>query len=195
MIDPLDGTINYIHGLPQYGISIGLEQAGEIVYGSVYFPRMGERFFGAKGQGAWKEERGAEPVVLSVSDTVKLEEAVVASGFPYDRMSNEDNNVREASILIPRVRGFRRQGAASWDIAKVAEGVLDAYWEGKVRYWDVAAGVILVREAGGTVSLGIRDIESGLHGSELSVLAAGALSRTLERELEKIHPEVWRRQR
>ena len=146
-VDPLDGTTNYAHHHPWYAVSIGLELAGQPVLGVVLAPELGWEFFAARSRGAW---RGAAR--LWVSDTPRLEQALVATGFPYDRRNAADNNVPELAGVIRRCQGIRRCGVASLDCAGVAWGILDAYWERKLKPWDVAAGAAIVLQAGGRLS-------------------------------------------
>ncbi len=147
MIDPLDGTTNFAHGIPIFGISIALQWQGTLVVGVVYDPIRRVCYWAEAGKGAWCEGRR-----LHVSRTRALNRCVLATGFSYDRATNPDNNTREVTYLVPRVRGLRRMGAACLDLALVAEGRLDGYWEARLNPWDWAAGALLVREAGGTVT-------------------------------------------
>ncbi len=146
-IDPLDGTTNFSHGLPFFCVSIGLEVGGCSAVGVVAAPALGWSFSAARGEGAWLGERR-----LSVSRTPSLAESLLATGFPYDNASSPQNNFAPFVRLYPQTQGIRRVGAAALDLAMVAAGWLDGYWEMKLKPWDVAAGVILVEEAGGRVS-------------------------------------------
>jgi myo-inositol-1(or 4)-monophosphatase len=147
LIDPLDGTTNYAHGYPVFCVSIALQRAGETVLGVTYDPVRDELFWAEQGQGAYCNGQR-----LSVSDTVSLKRSLLATGFPYARASIEDNNVAEFGRLMPRVQGVRRGGAATLDMAYVAAGRLDGYWEFYLSPWDWAAGDLSVREAGGRTS-------------------------------------------
>ena len=147
LIDPLDGTTNYAHGYPIFCVSIALQREGETVLGVTYDPVRDELFCAEKGQGAYCNGRR-----LSVSGTESLGRSLVATGFPYARASIEDNNLAEFGRVMPRVQGVRRGGAAALDLAYVAAGRLDGYWEFHLRPWDWAAGELLVREAGGKIS-------------------------------------------
>lgn len=147
VIDPLDGTTNYAQGLPLFAISVALLHHQEAVFGAIYCPMLNQFYHAVLGQGAWLEGKR-----LRVSSKLKLSDAVVATGFPYDRSAHPQNNVEEATKIIPLVRGLRRMGVASLDLALLASGALDAYWEYNLSPWDVAAGQLMVKEAGGVVS-------------------------------------------
>jgi myo-inositol-1(or 4)-monophosphatase len=147
LIDPLDGTTNYAHGYPVFCVSIALQREGETVLGVTYDPVQDELFYAEKGQGAYCHGRR-----LSVSGAVNLRRSLLATGFPYARASIEDNNVAEFGRIMPRVQGVRRGGAATLDMAYVAAGRLDGYWEFHLSPWDWAAGHLLVQEAGGRTS-------------------------------------------
>jgi len=148
MVDPLDGTTNYAHRMPWYTVSIGLELDGRPVLGVVVAPGLGWELWAAQGRGAWLGHRR-----IAVSQTPLLDQALVATGFPYDRRTSADNNVPHLAEVIRRCQGVRRIGVASLDCALVARGMLDAYWEYKLKPWDISAGVALVQEAGGRVTL------------------------------------------
>ena len=147
LVDPLDGTVNYAHGYPVWGVSLALTEAGRVVMGVVYDPLRDEAFWAERGQGAWLN--GAR---LQVSKAANLQESLLATGFPYQRASLTDNNLAEFNAILPRVQGVRRAGAAVLDLAHVAAGRLDGYWEKYLEPWDWAAGWLLVEEAGGTVT-------------------------------------------
>ncbi|HEX9792646.1 MAG TPA: inositol monophosphatase family protein [Planctomycetota bacterium] len=144
--DPLDGTVNFVHGLPLYAVSLGRLRAGEPDLAVVHAPALGETYVAARGRGAWSESGR-----LAVSATATLAEAVLATGFPYRRNWLLDDNLENFGRLFHRVRGMRRLGAAALDLAWVAAGRLDAFWELHLQPFDVAAGGLLVREAGGEV--------------------------------------------
>ncbi len=147
IIDPLDGTTNYAHGFPWFAVSIALEVAGEVTLGVVYNPLSREMFFAERHQGAF-----LNGVMLQVSRTLRLNQALLATGFPYDRKTSSCNNF-DHFINFQRVaQACRRFGAASLDLAYVAAGRFDGYWEMKLKPWDVAAGQLLVEEAGGRIS-------------------------------------------
>lgn len=147
IIDPLDGTTNYAHGFPWFCVSIGLEVAGEIVAGVIYNPVHDELFTAISGGGAFLDGRR-----LHVSSRSPLHNTLLGTGFPYDCASDPDNNFADFINFQKAARGIRRAGAAALDLAYVAAGRLDGFWELKLKPWDVAAGVLMVREAGGVVS-------------------------------------------
>lgn len=147
IIDPLDGTTNYAHGFPWFCVSIALEGAGELLAGVVYNPLQEELFTATKGGGAYLNGHR-----LQVSSRAPLRDTLLATGFPYDCATDPANNFADFIAFQKAARGIRRAGAAALDLAGVASGRLDGFWELKLKAWDVAAGVLLVREAGGTVS-------------------------------------------
>lgn len=147
LVDPLDGTTNFAHGLPFFCVSIALEVDGELEAGAVQAPALGWSFWAARGRGAWLGDRR-----LQVSRTATLDRALLATGFPYDNATSPENNFAEFEALYKRSQGVRRVGAAALDLAMVAAGWLDGYWEMKLKPWDLAAGALLVREAGGRVT-------------------------------------------
>ncbi len=147
IIDPLDGTTNYAHGFPWFCVSIALEVEGEVKLGVIYHPMMDELFTAAKGAGALLNGRG-----IRVSSRKPLKSSLLATGFPYDRTRNSENNFANFVNFQMSARAVRRAGAAALDLAYVAAGRLDGYWEVKLKPWDVAAGQLLVTEAGGRVT-------------------------------------------
>lgn len=146
-IDPLDGTTNFSHGLPHFCVSIALCDADGPLVGVVYEPIRRWMFHAVRGRGAWRNG-----VPIAVSACTGLESALLATGFPYDRRTSPDNNAAEVTHLLRTGQGIRRAGAAALDLAYVAAGWLDGYWERKLSAWDVAAGALLVTEAGGVVT-------------------------------------------
>lgn len=178
-VDPLDGTVNFSQAHPFFAVSIALYDGVTPLVGVVHAPRLGETFAAAAGQGA---TLGGLPIAVSRKQT--LIESVLATGFAYKRHELADNNVQHFADFILRVRGLRRCGSAALDLAYTAAGRIDGYWEPHLNSFDVAAGVLLVREAGGVVSdmgggedwLHGRSIvaaNSYLHGEILAGLAAG----------------------
>jgi myo-inositol-1(or 4)-monophosphatase len=147
IIDPLDGTTNFSHGHPLFAVSIGLEHEGELAAGVIDAPGLGSRFWARAGGGAFRDGRP-----IQVSATNDLGQALLATGFPYDRRTANDDNTREFVALMKRAQGIRRGGAAAIDLALTACGIYDAFWEPKLHAWDLAAGVVIVREAGGRVT-------------------------------------------
>lgn len=146
-VDPLDGTTNYLHAIPHFAISVGLEREGAMVAGVIYDPVKDELFIAEKGKGAYLNNRR-----LRVSQRRDLSDALIGLGVPHLGKPGHGRIVREIAALSIRVAGLRRMGAAALDMAYVAAGRLDAYWERDLGTWDVAAGDIMVREAGGFVS-------------------------------------------
>jgi myo-inositol-1(or 4)-monophosphatase len=147
VVDPLDGTTNFAHGYPVFSVTLALLVDGRPELGVTYDPLRDDLFWAQRGQGAWRGQRR-----LQVSTTAELGASLLATGFAYDRASNADNNLAEFSHFVPRTRGVRRGGSAALDIAWVAAGWLDGYWERGIQVWDMAAGVLLVSEAGGMVT-------------------------------------------
>ena len=147
IIDPLDGTTNYAHGFPWFCVSIGLESEGELLAGVIYSPMHDELFTATKGGGAFLNGQR-----LQVSARSPLAGTLLGTGFPYDCATDPANNFANFIGFQKGARGIRRAGAAALDLAYVAAGRLDGFWELKLKPWDVAAGVLLVREAGGTVT-------------------------------------------
>lgn len=146
IVDPLDGTTNYAHGYPIFCVSIGLEHEGRVLLGVVYDPTRDELFAAERGQGATLNGRD-----IRVSPAADLNRALVCTGFPYD-VRGRDNFARHFSNLILHAQSVRRDGAAALDLAYVACGRFDAFYEDGLRPWDVAAGLVLVEEAGGRVT-------------------------------------------
>ena len=147
IIDPLDGTTNFAHGFPWFAVSMALEVAGEVVLGVIYHTMLDEMFTAVKGGGAWLN--GSR---IKVSSRTPLRGSLLATGFPYDSATDPENNFAHYVNFQMRGRGIRRAGAAALDLAYVAAGRLDGFWECKLKPWDVAAGQLLVAEAGGTVT-------------------------------------------
>ena len=151
VVDPLDGTTNYSQGLPVFCVSIALQYRGETVVGVVYAPYLRELFTAVRGGGAWCRRGDGEPVRLHVSTKQRLDCSVVATGFPYDKSENPDNNSDNVARILPHVRDVRRMGAAAYDLSCVAAAMLDGFWELNLHEWDVCAASLLVIEAGGVV--------------------------------------------
>jgi myo-inositol-1(or 4)-monophosphatase len=149
LVDPIDGTVNFSHGLPIWGISIAAELAAthEVIAGFVMAPALGWSFEAAKGEGAFDQD-GAP---LRVSTITSLDQAMLTTGFPYDRATNPDNNF-DRFLHMKRISTVRRFGAASIDLCLVARGWCDGYWERRLSPWDIAAGALIVVEAGGKVT-------------------------------------------
>lgn len=147
IIDPLDGTTNFTHHYPLIAVSIGLLYQNIPIVGVVFNPILDELFHAAKGLGAFLNDKP-----IRVSSVASLDKSLLASGFAYDRRTNKDNNYAEFCSLTHCTQGVRRGGSAALDLAYVAAGRFDGYWERGIKPWDIAAGIILVEEAGGKVS-------------------------------------------
>ncbi len=147
IVDPLDGTTNYAHGFPVFCVSIGLEIGGELEWGAVYNPNLEELFTARRNGGALLNGRP-----IRVSGTGKLEDALLATGFPYDVRTSPVNNLDHFVNFIRRARAIRRAGSAAIDLCYLAAGRFDGFWELKLNPWDCAAGFLMVREAGGRVT-------------------------------------------
>ncbi|MCP4721773.1 MAG: inositol monophosphatase, partial [Desulfobacteraceae bacterium] len=144
IIDPIDGTTSFFHGQPFYAVSIALEKDGEIVFGAVYAPVLKQLFHGEIGQGAFLND-----VPIKVSGTENLIDAVMATGFACLRAGLKNNNLTHFNKIVPRLRDIRRYGSAAIDLCYVACGKLDGFWEMNLNIYDVAAGVLIVKEARG----------------------------------------------
>ncbi len=147
IIDPLDGTTNFTHDYPHFAISMGLELEGKMKFGAIYSPLSDEMFVAVKGRGATLNGDR-----ISVSTASSLGVSLLATGFPYDRRTNPNNNVNNFSKFINKVQGIRRGGAATLDLCYLACGRIDGFWELRLKPWDVAAGTLIVEEAGGKVT-------------------------------------------
>lgn len=147
IVDPLDGTVNYAHRYPSWGVSISLAVGGRVQVAATCDPMRGHTYWAERGHGAWCDGRR-----MQVSRVARLGESLLMTGFPYNREAGGDNNLAEFNALMPQVHAVRRAGAAVLDMAHVADGRLDGYWEKHLRPWDWAAGWLLVEEAGGTVT-------------------------------------------
>jgi myo-inositol-1(or 4)-monophosphatase len=152
VVDPLDGTTNFLHGIPQFAVSIGLLREGVPIAGLIYNPANDELYMAEKGGGAFLNDTR-----LRVAGRKQLNECVIACGLPHIGRGDHEQSRKEMAALQPKVAGLRRFGAASLDLAFVAAGRLDGYWERNLQPWDIAAGIILIKEAGGTVG----DIHGG----------------------------------
>ena len=153
IVDPLDGTTNFLHGIPQFAISIGLQREGTIIAGLIYNPANDDLYIAERGKGAFLNDQR-----LRVAGRRQLSDCVIACGLPHIGRGDLELSRKEMTEIQARVAGLRRFGAASLDMAFVASGRLDGYWERNLSPWDLAAGQIIVREAGGIVS--------GIEGSD-----------------------------
>ena len=146
IIDPIDGTTNFIHGFPQYCVSIGVQHRGALAHGVVYDPVKNELFTASKGRGAFLNDRR-----IRVSKCLRLEGALVGTGFPFKELGRLDRYLSQLKNMLEKTAGVRRAGAAALDLAYVACGRLDGFWELGLSPWDMAAGALLIQEAGGLV--------------------------------------------
>lgn len=147
IIDPLDGTTNYIHGYPQFCVSIALRHRNQLEHGVIFDPLRNELFTASRGGGAQMNNRR-----IRVSGIRRLDEALLGTGFPFKELENLDIWLRTFKALLPKTSGIRRAGSAALDLAQVAAGRFDGFWEMGLNPWDMAAGCLLIREAGGLVS-------------------------------------------
>jgi len=180
VIDPLDGTTNYIQGVPVYAVSIGLLDGDELVVGVVYEVGRDECFYAWKDGGAFLNDKS-----IHVSNRENIHEALMATGFPYNDFSRMDNYMKFLEWTMKNARGVRRLGSAATDLAYVACGRFEAFWEYDLKPWDVAAGAVIVKEAGGTVT----DYKGGsnyLFGREI-VATNGLLDKLI---LAKLTPNL-----
>jgi myo-inositol-1(or 4)-monophosphatase len=178
IVDPLDGTSNFLHGIPHFAVSIALEREGTVVAGVIYNPANDDLFTAERGKGAFLNDRR-----LRVAGRQRLLDAVITCGLPHHGRGDLALGIKEIAAVQDKVAGLRRFGAAALDLAWVAAGRFDAYWERNVSPWDVAAGIALVREAGGYVT----DLDGGESPHvTCDVLAANeALHRDLLRVLKQ----------
>lgn len=163
IIDPIDGTTSFVHNQPFYGISIALEAEGEIILGVVYAPVLDQMFYAEKGKGAFLND-----TPIRISGTKKLDQAVMATGFACLRAGRPDNNLARFNRIVPKLRDIRRYGSAALDLCYTACGRLDGYWEMNLNIYDIAAGVVILKEAGGVVS----DFSGENHFPENGIVSA-----------------------
>lgn len=180
IIDPLDGTTNFLHSVPHFCISIALERSGELVAGVIYDPIRDEMFRAEKGKGAFLNDRR-----IRVSNRSKLETSLLATGIPFKGKPGHAQSLREIHRLSQQVSGIRRFGSAALDLAWLAAGRYDGFWERNLQIWDIAAGIVLIREAGGMISN--MDGELAIDGSS-TLAAAPELFDLLKTELDAVKP-------
>ncbi len=181
IIDPLDGTTNYLHGFPQFCVSIALEHRGRLDQGVVFDPLRQELFTASRGAGARLNDRR-----IRVSRQTTLEGSLLGTGFPFRGDYDLDNYLETMRALIPKSAGVRRAGAAALDLAYVAAGRLDGFWEFGLEPWDMAAGVLLIREAGGLVT----DADGDEHYMDSGNIVTG--TPRIVRELVKVIKPIWK---
>jgi len=175
-VDPLDGTVNYAHDLPIFSVSLAYEERGTIKLGVVYDPMRDELFSAQRGQGAWLNGKP-----IHVSDTAELPKSLLVTGFPYDIWENPENNLDHFARFAKLTRGVRRLGSAALDLCYVAAGRFDGFWEIRLSSWDVAAGGLIVAEAGGKITNLLRG--GDYLSPPQSVLAANAEMHALMLEV------------
>jgi myo-inositol-1(or 4)-monophosphatase len=180
IIDPLDGTTNYLHGFPQFCVSIALEHRGRLEQGVVFDPLRQELFTASRGAGARLDDRR-----IRVSGRSHLEGSLLGTGFPFRGAYDLDTYLETVRALVPRSAGIRRPGAAALDLAYVAAGRLDGFWEFGLQPWDMAAGVLLIREAGGLAT----DADGDEHYMTSGDIVTG--TPKVLRELVKIIKPIW----
>ncbi len=173
-IDPIDGTTNFAHGLPHYCVSLGLADTDRVpLLGVIYDPTRDECFAGYRGGGAFLNGRP-----LHVSSTAQIDHAIMLTGFPYDKLTNADNNSAEWTAMLHRTQASLSGGSAALDLAYVAAGRADGYWEPDIKRWDVTAGIALVLEAGGRVSNYAGTLD-GVYTGRRVVASNGPLHETI----------------
>ncbi|MCO4317638.1 inositol monophosphatase [Phyllobacterium sp. 21LDTY02-6] len=178
LVDPLDGTTNFLHGIPMFAVSIALERQGQIVAGVIFNPAMDELYTAERGGGAFLNDRR-----LRVAGRTKLVDAVIGTGVPHLGRGDHGNYLLQLRNVMGEVSGVRRLGAAALDLAYVAAGRFDGFWEDGLHPWDTGAGIVLIREAGGFVT----DLDGGQNVIESKALVAGneAIQRALLKTLKK----------
>ncbi len=184
IVDPLDGTVNYLYQLPDWAVSIAAEVNGEIVAGVVCVPNRDASYYGTLGGGSFRARlSGSEPVPLACTSGVSLARALIATGFGYDPGRRQVQG-EVIGVVLPKVRDIRRNGACAVDLCSLAAGQVDGYFERGVQYWDIAAGSLIAREAGAEVAgLG------GKPGSSMTVAAGPGLFSELHDLLLGLNPE------
>lgn len=175
--DPIDGTTNFAHGHFFFAVSLGLTQRGQPLAGVIHAPALRTTWWGGVGLGTFRDTEGFATERCAVRGGERLLDSVIATGFPYDRRSSSENNVREFSRIVLGVRGIRRCGSAALDLAQVADGTYDGYWEQKLAPWDLSAGAALVLASGGTLT--------GYQGEPLSIPSGRVVATN-----GKIHREL-----
>ena len=180
VVDPLDGTNNYLHRIPIFCISIALKHLGETILGVVYVPKLQEMFYSIKGEGAYLNDKS-----IRVGNKNALNECILATGFPYDKKISEHNNVNLFCNIVKDLQGIRRTGTAAFDLCSVACGRFDGYWELKLSLWDMAAGELIVKEAGGEVITSKINKEDGTKGINIIAGNEKVVSLVKERINEK----------
>jgi myo-inositol-1(or 4)-monophosphatase len=184
IVDPLDGTVNYLYGLPDWSVSIAAECGGTVVAGVVCVPLRGSLYTAVRGGGAWLQPADGPARRLACTTGVPLARALIGTGFGYEAARRRAQG-RVVGALLPQVRDIRRSGVCSVDLCSLAAGQLDGYYERGVQYWDIAAGGLIAREAGATVG-GLASREAG---PSMTVAAGQPLFGELEQLLASLDPE------
>jgi myo-inositol-1(or 4)-monophosphatase len=180
IIDPLDGTTNFLHGFPKYSVSIALRHKGVLTHAVIYDPNMNELFVASRGNGAYLNDRR-----IRVSKRIRLEECLIGTGIPFRDLTHIDAYFAMLKDIVPRTAGVRRPGSAALDLAYVAAGRYDAFWEIGLAPWDMAAGCLLITEAGGLVG----DLEGNGTFLESGQIIAGN-SKIFSQLLQIIAPHL-----
>ena len=175
IIDPLDGTTNFASGFPIFAVSIALTKGDKTLLGCVYVPMLDEMYTAIKDKKAYLGDSE-----LRIGKKAKLNQSILATGFPYDKVENKDNNSNYFAHMVPKVRGLRRAGAAAYDLVNVASGVFDGFWEINLSKWDIAAGKLIIQEAGGIV----KDMEN--KRGESIIAGNRSLVKLIENELKEV---------
>ncbi len=178
VVDPLDGTTNFLHGHPYFCASVGLVIEGREVVGAIDAPVLGERWWAAQGGGAWLQADGSDPMAASVASPDGLERSLVGTGFPFKALHLLPEYQGQFERILRGTAGIRRCGAAALDLCYLASGRIDAFWEDVLNPWDIAAGAIIVREAGGVVER-IDGSPLSLHSGSVLGAASVALAAQL----------------
>ncbi len=175
VIDPLDGTVNYVHGFHIFAISLACLVEGELKAGLIHMPLLEEFYSAQRGRGSFFN---GEPI--RVGNNSRLETAIIATGFPYDHQQNDRLVLELFSRVLPKTGGIRRTGSAAYDLCLVARGIFDGFWEIKLEPWDIAAAVLIVKEAGGAVT--------NFSGEDISLEASEVVAgnKDIHRELRDL---------
>lgn len=176
VIDPLDGTNNYANAYPIYAVSIALKKENKTLVGVIYLPELDEMYSAIRGKGAYKGDSK-----IYISQKSELETALIATGFPYDKNDSKINNLAPLNIILPQLRGIRRSGSAAFDLCSVASSQIDAFWEFKLKEWDYAAGLLIIKEAGGEV------YQTEIEKSPLLIAGSKELVSKLRQKIEPIY--------
>ncbi|KQS33626.1 inositol monophosphatase family protein [Dyadobacter sp. Leaf189] len=174
IIDPLDGTTNFIHGIPVYCVSVGLARGKELLLGVIHEPNLNEMFYAWQGGGAWCNDKP-----IKVSTVPSLQDSLIATGFPYYKFEKQKRYMHILELLMQRTHGIRRMGAAAVDLAYVAAGRFDGFYEYNLNSWDMAAGVLMIKEAGGKVT-DFQGTDNYLFGGDIIATAGPAHQQLVE---------------